>query len=181
MTNGAFMQLDEIVDIESHNVDKMAKGMGIPNPWRWHLIRKTSRDNARTPMQWSAGKQAGFTSGTPWLKVHPNYTEVNVEADLKNPDGVIAFLRRLVDVKAHEPVLRDGLFVDPFESRWVFGFTRLLGDACLTIRANFSHKKRRAPMPDGEVVLSSADAHGEWLMPYEIRVIRHKKQEVSQS
>ena len=177
MTNGAFETLDEIMDIESHNVDKMARSLGIFNPWRWNLIRKTSRDNARTPMQWTSDAGAGFTTGTPWLKIHPNFTEVNVERDLQNPDGVIAFLRRLVALKHDHGALRDGAFVDPYESSFVYGFTRVLGDECLTIRANLSHKPRRAPMPEGEILLSSTGTEGDVLMPYEIRVIAHQKQE----
>ena len=69
MTNGAFGSLDEIMDIESHNVDKMAKKLGIINPFRWKMIKATSRDNARTPMQWNGGKNAGFTDGKPWYQV----------------------------------------------------------------------------------------------------------------
>ena len=177
MTNGAFDNLSEIVDIESHNVDKMAMRLGILNPWRWHLIRKTSRDNARTPMQWSAESGAGFTTGIPWLKIHPNYQEVNVERDLLDADGVIAYLRRLVELKRTQPALRDGAFADPYESRSVYGFSRVLGDECLTVRANFSSRAVKAPMPAGEVIFSSYPTKEERLMPYEIRVIHHKKGE----
>ena len=82
MTNGDFSNLDEIADIESHNVYKMAKSLGIPKGMRWKMIKRTSRDNARTPMQWSADEGAGFTSGKPWLKINGNRVDVNVEKEL---------------------------------------------------------------------------------------------------
>ena len=81
MVNGDFKKLDEVMDIESHNIYAMAKKLWIPKPIRWKMIKRTSRDNARTPMQWSAEENAGFTEGKPWLKVNGNYKEVNVAAE----------------------------------------------------------------------------------------------------
>ena len=175
MTNGAFESLDEIVDIESHNVDKMAKGLGIINPFRWRLINKTSRDNARTPMQWSAESGAGFTAGKPWLKIHPNYTEVNVERDLENPDGVIAFFREINAYKKSSDVLLDGSFKEIYRGRWVYVFERELDGKRLTAVCNFAPKRVRMPVElKGAVAVSNyGGGAGKWLRPYEFVLLEN--------
>ena len=174
MTNGAFKCLDEIMDIESHNVDRMAKGLGIINPFRWHLIRKTSRDNARTPMQWSAAEGAGFTDGTPWLKLHPNYTEVNVERDSTDPDGVSVFFKRINAYKKSSEVLREGSFRELYRGRRVYVFERELDGKRIVAVCNFSHKPRRMPTEiDGVTAISSytESSPSARLRPYEFRLI----------
>ena len=173
MTNGAFDNLDEIMDIESHNVDKMAKGLGIINPFRWHLIRKTSRDNARTPMQWSADKNAGFTDGKPWLKLHPNYTEVNVQNDEADADGVSAFFKKINAFKKSSDVLKDGSFKEIYSGRSVYVFERELDGRKLTTVCNMSHKRAKLPIElGGGVVISnySDKAEGK-LRPYEFMLV----------
>ncbi len=179
MTNGAFNNLDEIMDIESHNVDKMAKSLGIIQPFRWNLIKKTSRDNARTPMQWTAENGAGFTSGTPWLKIHPNYTRVNVEADLKDADGVIAFFKRMNTLKKSSKVLTYGSFRVLHEGKSVYAFEREYEGERLIALCNFS--KRNSKMPkaiSGDTVISN---YGEArktveLRPYEFVLIKPSKE-----
>ena len=174
MTNGAFNSLDEIMDIESHNVDKMAKSLGIFQPFRWNLIKQTSRDNARTPMQWSAGAGAGFTSGTPWLKLHPNYTEVNVEADLLDKDGVIAFFKRMNEYKKSSDVLTYGSFKSLHEGKTVYAFERELDGEKLIALCNFSRKSARIPSGiSGERIISNYDSEsGGRLRPYEFLLIK---------
>ncbi len=173
MTNGAFNSLDEIMDIESHNVDKMAKSLGIIQPFRWNLINKTSRDNARTPMQWSAAEGAGFTSGTPWLKIHPNFTKVNVENDLADKDGIIAFFKRMNEFKKSSDVLTYGSFKSLHEGRSVYAFEREYEGEKLIAICNFSTK--RAAFPDGiigERIISNYDGEDKKLRPYEFVIIK---------
>ena len=170
MTNGAFDNLDEIMDIESHNVDKMAKSLGIFQPFRWNLINKTSRDNARTPMQWSSDEGAGFTSGKPWLKIHPNYKEVNVEADVKDADGIIAFFKRLNAFKKSSAVLREGSFREIASTRRIYAFERELDGERLVAIFNFSEKSVRLPknISYGEVLISNYNLENiSTLRPYE--------------
>ena len=156
MTNGAFNSLDEIVDIESHNVDKMAKSLGIPNPWRWNLIRKTSRDNARTPMQWDASDGAGFTSGKPWLKINPNYKYVNVSADSQNEEGVSAFFKEINSFKKQSDVLKDGEFRELYIGKSVFAFERVLNGKRIIAVCNFSTKQKRMPISvSGKTIISN--------------------------
>ena len=175
MTNGAFENLDEIMDIESHNVDKMAKKLGIINPFRWKMIKATSRDNARTPMQWNGGKNAGFTNGKPWLKLHPNYTEVNVESDLKNKDGVISFFKEINNYKKSSEVLKEGSFKQIAATKNVYMFERELDGKKLTAICNFSTKKSAFPVAvEGERVLSNYSGTDAKLRPYEFVLIENK-------
>jgi oligo-1,6-glucosidase len=172
MTNGAFDSLDEIMDIESHNVDKMAKSLGILNPWRWHLIRKTSRDNARTPMQWCAGENAGFTSGKPWLKLNPNFGEVNVEEDGCDPDGIIAFFKKLNSLRKTNKTLINGDFKEIYQGRSVYAYSRTLGKASLTALFNFSRGEKKIPRGIvGKTVISNYQTHSDRLRPYEFRLV----------
>lgn len=174
MTNGAFDSLSEIMDIESHNVDKMAKSLGIINPFRWKLIKKTSRDNARTPMQWTSQKGAGFTDGVPWLKINPNYSSVNVAADENNEDGIIAFFRRIAQIKKASAILRDGGFRELCATAKVYAFERELNGERIIAIFNFSKKRVNSPISDdGNVIVSNygdENKNGK-LRPYEFKLI----------
>jgi oligo-1,6-glucosidase len=175
MTNGAFNSLDEIMDIESHSVDKMAKKLGIINPFRWKLIRTTSRDNARTPMQWNAGENAGFTEGKPWLKLHPNYTEVNVECDSKDENGVSAFFKKINSFKKSSEVMKDGSFKELHRGKWVYVFARELDGKRLTAICNFKDKPVSYPVQvEGERVLTNYEDVAKKLRPYEFVLIENK-------
>ena len=178
MTNGAFNNLDEIVDIESHNVDKMAKSLGIFQPFRWNLINKTSRDNARTPMQWSAEAGAGFTSGKPWLKIHPNYTEVNVESDLASNDGIIDYFKRFNACRKSSDILKNGNFKEIFAGRTVYAFEREYNGEKLIAVCNFSTKSAKMPSAvSGETVISNYEGTSKKLRPYEFRLISPDKED----
>ncbi len=174
MTNGAFDSLDEIMDIETHNVDKMAKSLGIINPWRRRLLMKTTRDNARTPMQWNSGAGAGFTSGTPWLKINPNYKDINVEADSTDEDGIIAFFKRINSYKKSSDILKEGSFKSLYEGRDVYIFERELNGEKLISICNFSRKPRNVPKQIvGETVISNYGGEPlARLRPYEFRLVK---------
>ena len=174
MTNGAFDSLDEIMDIESHNVDNMAKKLGIVNPFRWKLIRTTSRDNARTPMQWNKNRHAGFTTGTPWLKVHPNYQEVNVNNDLKSSDGVIAFFKKINAYKKSSEIMKEGSFKEIHRGKWVYVFERELDGKKLTAICNFKAGSVAYPIEvEGKRAISNYDGVAKKLRPYEFVLIEN--------
>ena len=175
MTNGDFASLEEIVDIESHNVDKMAKGLGILNPWRWQLIRKTSRDNARTPMQWSAAPGAGFTTGTPWLQINKNHAAINVATDRADPNGIFAFYQKAIALKKSSAILLQGSFTELHAKGRLYAFAREYEGKKLVAVCSFDPKSR--PMPiniTGTVVLNNyaetASASAP-LRPWEFRLI----------
>jgi oligo-1,6-glucosidase len=112
-------------------------------------LRAMSRDNARTPVQWDAGRHAGFTTGTPWLAVNPDHVDVNVAAQRDDPDSVLAHYRRLIALRHDEPVVVDGDFTMllPHDER-VYAFTRTLGGTSLLVLGNFSGEPAPAPVPD---------------------------------
>ena len=175
MTNGDFASLDEIMDIESHTVDAMMQSMHLPRAFRWSQIRRTSRDNARTPMQWSAGEGAGFTSGTPWLQINKNHTEINAEADMASEDGVRAFYKKMIALRKATPALLEGSFGELYARGSVYMFERILGDERYVAAMNFSGRETKLPVEAGASVAISnypedtqADAP---LRPWEFRLI----------
>ncbi len=100
----------------------------VPAPVYLDHVRQTSRDNARTPMQWNAEPHGGFTKGQPWLAVNPNYAEINAAAQLEDPDSVFQYHRRLIALRRQTSALVHGTYldIDP-EHEQVFAYTRTLG------------------------------------------------------
>jgi hypothetical protein len=146
MTNGDFRCLKQIQDVESHGVEVMARDMlHIPKKIRWNMIRKGTRDNARTPMQWDASANAGFTTGRPWLRVNGNHKKVNVAADKADPNGVFAFWKYMVSLRKCNPVLIDGDFVPVRVSNQIFAYERTLNDKRLLCVFNMTGKETMLP------------------------------------
>ena len=178
MVNGDFADLSEVEDIESHNIYAMAKRLGIPKGIRWKMIQRTSRDNARTPMQWSAGENAGFSSGKPWLKVNGNYSEVNVEAERNKPDGVLAFWKEMIALRKSNSVLQDGSFKSVFEGKQIYAFERELDGEILMSVCNMTGKVQKMPreLKGGEVVKSSYKSYDvTTLKPFEFRLVKKER------
>ena len=175
MTNFDFTSLDEVRDIESHNVNRMLKKLHVPAGIRWRMIRRTCRDNARTPVQWDDTENAGFTTGTPWLGINKNYHMLNYRAEQNDPDSILHFYRRMIALRAADDALKSGSFKALKISRRLFVFERRHKDELLTVAINFS--PRKAKIKDtGRVVLSSAGRTdlGGTLMPYEAVILRNE-------
>ena len=172
MTNGDFKDLSEVEDIESHNIYAMAKSLGIPKRIRWKMIQRTSRDNARTPMQWSCDAGAGFTSGKPWLKINENYRDVNVEAERARENGVLSFWKKMIAMRKADPTLAEGSFTSLYEGRCVYAFARELGGRRLISVCNMSGKSVELPACiGGELLISSYGDNAEGgLRPFEFRL-----------
>ena len=145
MENGDFADLSEVQDIESHNIYAMAKKLCIPKSIRWKMIRRTSRDNARTPMQWNDSPNAGFTTGKPWLKVNGNYREVNVAKDTADETGVFAFWKQMIGLRKTEPALCDGDFYPVHMGRSIFAFERVLNGKRLLSICNMRGREAKLP------------------------------------
>lgn len=177
MTNGDFKNLDEVVDIESHNVYKMATNLHLPKGMRWKMIKRTSRDNARTPMQWSAEENAGFSDSTPWLKVNANHSHINVASEEANPNGVLAFWKKMINVRKQHPILREGSFNCLYESKNVYAFERQLNGKKLLCLFNMSAKNVNLPkklcggyIVEGNYINQVANNTG--LKPFEFRLVK---------
>ena len=109
MTN-AGLALEEHIDIETRQVIRRRREIGFSEEEILRSVRAKSRDNARTPMQWNAGKNAGFTAGKPWMPVNPNYREVNVENQIRDETSVYSCYKNLIRIRKQHPVFVDGEF-----------------------------------------------------------------------
>lgn len=123
MTNCAFDGLDEYRDVFLLNAYRDARAQGEASREILARLDPMCRDHARTPMQWSDQPQAGFTEGTPWIKVNPNYPEVNVNRDLASPDSIYKYYQRLIRLRKDHDVLVEGIYLDhdyPSDHLYVF-------------------------------------------------------------
>lgn len=184
MTNMPFNRLDEFLDIQSRNHAAEALAGGQPVERILTGLRARSRDNARTPMQWSVSEHAGFTSGTPWMPVNPNYLEINAEAQLSDPESVFDYYRRLIELRHSEPAVVHGDFTMLLpEDERVYAFSRRLGNVELLVLGNFTAQTVTADVPDApawarsELLIGNYPAPdpsdaGLMLRPWEGRVYR---------
>jgi len=141
MTNVRFERIEQFRDIETLGQYEDAMAAGV-SPTDFIAGANTNgRDNARTPMQWSADAQAGFTSGTPWIETNPNHTEINVAADRADPDGIFDYYRRLIALRKMMPLVVHGRYEPHAEDHpSVFAFTRELDGKRLAVVANFTRQ-----------------------------------------
>jgi len=140
MTNVAFPSIDDYRDIETLNAYReLVDDKGIDPATVLQLVHKRSRDNARTPMQWDASANAGFSSGHPWIGVNPNYRTINVAAAQADPQSVLAYYKRLIRLRRTNPVMVYGTYDLLLEShQQIYAFTRTLDDDRLLVILNFS-------------------------------------------
>jgi oligo-1,6-glucosidase len=150
MTNVAFPSIDDYHDIETLNMYREALARGGTEPARlMAMIHKKSRDNARTPMQWTAGAHAGFSTGTPWIGVNPNHTTINVEAAIADPDSVFHYYRRLIALRKAEPVIVHGRYVPLLEDDpTVYAYLRVLDADRLLVVCNFKSEPTPFVLPE---------------------------------
>jgi oligo-1,6-glucosidase len=157
MTNAPFRTIEDFRDIEAlgQYADAVTKEGRSPEDVLT-VLRAKGRDNARTPMQWDASPQAGFTTGTPWLTVNPNHTEINAAAAVADPDSVYHHYRRLAELRHTEPAVVDGDFTMllPHDER-LYAFTRRLDQTELLVIGNFSAGTVRAEIDDAEAWAAS--------------------------
>jgi oligo-1,6-glucosidase len=184
MTNVPFDDIDDFQDIESRNHYRTAVEVLGHSPGEvLEDLRRTSRDNARTPMQWTPGHQAGFTDGEPWLPVNPNHTWLNAEAQRADPSSVFSYYRALADLRHTDAVVVEGDFVmlhpdDPC----IYAFERRLGDQRVAVYANLSDLPVAVDLPGvattEELVLTNTSACVPGTLgPWEARVYRlHRTQ-----
>jgi oligo-1,6-glucosidase len=182
MTNAPFGGVDDLRDIESLNHYAEAVAAGEPPQHVLAAIRAMGRDNARTPMQWDHSEHAGFTSGTPWIAVNPNHTEINARAALADPDSVFHHYRRLIELRHAEPAVAFGDFAMLLEDDpQVYAFTREFEGTELLVLVNVSGEAASAGgIPDAdawagaELVLTNAEPEprGLELGAWEARVYR---------
>ena len=146
-----------------------------------HSIYAKSRDNARTPMQWSGEENAGFTTGTTWIAVNPNYTEINAASETEDPDSVYQFYKKLVHLRKEYPVFADGDFslLMP-EDEQIFAYTRTDAECRMLVCANFTGEPVRYPLSeewkDAQMLIHNypGERLDEELKPYEAAILLKK-------
>ncbi|WP_212944863.1 glycoside hydrolase family 13 protein [Heyndrickxia oleronia] len=186
MTNVRFPTIDDYKDIETLNMYNEKISEDKENLSQiMNSIYVKGRDNARTPMQWTSGPNAGFTSGTPWIKVNPNYQEINAEQQLVDDHSIFQYYKKLIQLrKQHEIVVYGTYDLILPEHSEIYAFTRTLGDEKLIIILNFSDGQPEFEWPQEleyekkELLISnySIDQEDEQeafkLLPYEARVYK---------
>ena len=171
MTN-ICLSIDEHVDLETLNMYEERMALGYDPREIMASIHARSRDNARTPIQWTAEKNAGFTTGDPWMPVNPNYTEINAEAALADPSSVFHYYRKLIALRKTYDVFRKGSFtlLCP-EDEKIFAYTRDTEEEHILVVCNFSDETLTFDVPDNfwntEMLINNYEEESPKLRPYE--------------
>ena len=161
MQNALWNNVEEFDDINTKDQYQLARAAGLSNEDALYVCGKMSRDNARTPMQWSGGKNAGFTLGTPWLKVNSNYPEINVENQEKDSNSVLNYYRKLVALRkspAYREVFTYGRFVPAYEdTESVMAYYRVEEKKRIMVAGNFGKEtvELKLDFPVKTVLLSN--------------------------
>ena len=141
MRNAKWNSMEEFDDISTKDQYHTARDAGLSDQEALEVCSRMSRDNARTPMQWTSGENGGFTKGTPWLKVNPLFKDVNVEAQEQDPDSVLNYYRKLVALRKSDElkeVFTYGEFLPEYENvDGVMAFYRKDESKCILVAANF--------------------------------------------
>lgn len=182
MTNCPFNDIGEMKDIESLNAYKEMTESGAITPGdMMRYINLRGRDTARSPMQWDSSTNAGFTAGIPWIKVNPNYKEINAADEMADPDSVFSYYKKLISLRKQEDVIVHGSY-RPWEedSESLYAYTRTLGEEKLLVLCNFTGDEICYEIPaefaHGKTLIGNGQrqsASGKIrLMPYEALVIK---------
>ncbi len=150
MENVPFSSIDEIDDISTLDEYQVALDAGLTPAEALKVVAKFSRDNARTPMHWSAGENAGFTAGKPWLKVNPNYTSINVESQMDDPDSVRSFYRELIALRKNPEYKETVVYgsLKPYlEDRHNLMAYYRKGDRTLLVIGNYQKEEQTVELP----------------------------------
>lgn len=158
MTNYTIGNINEVDDIESINMYKERLAKGYKKEDVLHSINVKGRDNARTPMQWNTSKNAGFTTGHPWLHINPNYKNINVEDCLNHKNSIFYTYQRLISLRKHNDLIIDGdykLISNTADN--VFAYVRSNSNSAILVVANVSSKNCmfKCPFNSNKLVISS--------------------------
>lgn len=183
MNNIKFDKIEDYRDIESINYYKKLKDEKGDLNYFLQGQKISARDNGRTPFQWNNTTNAGFTTGTPWLKVNPNYKEVNVAAEEKDPNSILNYFRKAVKLRKALPELVYGKYdLVGKNNEQVYAYTRTLGTKKLLVLLNFSKNDIGFALPKdlgktGEVLLNNLSGFivsndQAQLKPYQAVIVR---------
>ena len=142
-------------------------------------INIKSRDNARTPMQWDDSVNAGFSEHEPWIKINPNYTEINAKEQISRESSVFNYYKNLIKLRKNNPIMVYGIYELLLEdSKEIYAYTRTLDDKKLLVVCNFTKEFVKFDMPEefvnGKILVrnyENSDIPTDGLKPYESIVI----------
>lgn len=188
MTNARFDSIYDYDDVGMKNYYEIELAKGRSHEELMNIIWTKGRDNSRTPMQWDATPNAGFTTGKPWMKVNPNHDTINVASELANPDSILNFYKNMIRVRKANPTLVYGEYVLhlPLDEQ-LFVYTRTEGADKWLVVANLSEQPASFEAPktlnytDAELVIGTVDVEAGAsvrafeLAPYEARLYRLKE------
>ncbi|MEN1985929.1 glycoside hydrolase family 13 protein [Paenibacillus hubeiensis] len=139
MTNVAYPSIDDYNDVADRNLYQIKREEGMSHEEIMNIIWASSRDNSRTPMQWSSDKQAGFTTGIPWLKVNDNYVDINVEKQLQERRSILHFYKQMIQLrKGHDALIYGTYELLMPDHPSVFAYTRTLADQQVLVLINLT-------------------------------------------
>ena len=150
MENIPFKSIDEVDDISTLDEYKVALDAGLTPEAALKAVARRSRDNARTPMQWTDGENAGFTDGTPWLRINPNYTAINVEKESGDPDSVLNFYKKLIALRKspeYKETVVYGALIPFMEDRHNLMAYYRKGDKTLLVVGNYQWDEQEITLP----------------------------------
>lgn len=151
MTNAPFKSVDDFRDLDSINAyrELVREKDVFTEEEMLRFLRKKSRDNARTPFQWDDSKNAGFTKGTPWIMVNPNYREINAKEELSDPASVFHYYKKLIRLRKENPIVVYGTYDLLLPgSETIYAYTRTLGEEKLLVACNFSGAEESLDCPE---------------------------------
>lgn len=147
MTNVRFESIEQYQDIEIRNMYRERLEKGYAEKDIMESIYAKGRDNARTPMQWDDTENAGFTTGTPWLGVNPNYTEINARSQLHDENSVFHYYKKLIQLRKENSIFVEGDFTLLLpEDENIFAYVREYEGRKLLVAANFTDKEVECPL-----------------------------------
>ena len=177
MTNPHFTKIEQYRDVESRNYYRILREQGKTEAETLNIIAQRSRDDSRTPMQWDASENAGFTTGTPWIGIADNYKAINAAAQMDAPDSIRSFYKTLVALRKKMPVISAGKieFLYPDNAN-LLAYRRYDGETELLVLCNLRERKIAKPLPvgwtDAEKLLGNYPDIADTLRPYECVVLK---------
>jgi len=147
MTNFGSKHIADYDDVGTKGMYKDMKADGMAEDEIMDFVAKTSRDNARTPMQWNERENSGFTMGTPWLEVNENHKSINVEQSLKDKKSVLNYYKKLIRIRKEHPVFVYGDYCDIESADEIYAYTRELDDEKLLVVINLTDKFSKLNIP----------------------------------
>lgn len=181
MTNVQFPSIDDYDDVAVKNMYRLKREAGVSHEEIMEIIWASARDNSRTPMQWSTDENAGFTTGTPWMKVNPNYVTINVGKQEKDADSVLSFYKKMIRLRKENDVFTYGVYdLLDADHPQVYAYTRIGEDDKVMVIANLTKSAAEFVVDSSqftELLLNNYPVDGDAVMelrPYETRVYRMK-------